>query len=370
MNKSPDAFRTISEVADWLGTPAHVLRFWESKFPQIKPVKRAGGRRYYRPADMLLLGGLKRLLHEDGMTIRGAQKLLREEGIRHVSAMSQPLEGELQADYELDDDAYSDISSAPEPVESRAPEPPLTNGADKSPAPVVLGDEHTADTETVLEGEASAPDNGLADADETPPPDDIEVAPELPFGAPIADNDAVLQTATDPEEAAPLEDDHDDAAYERPAASSAGIPPAMLGGDADGFGREDDLPPRPESAAPLTDDLDPGWYRTEEIDENVEAPASASTEAPDEGIQDLDEGMPEDGADASADAPEDETQSALPPSTYLDADLLLKTAELRAMLLQSRHADPARLAPVIGRVIALRDRMAQGDVRLTRDGSN
>ena len=94
--KSADAFRTISEVAEWLGTPAHVLRFWESKFSQIRPVKRAGGRRYYRPADMLLLGGIKKLLHDDGMTIKGAQKLLRENGIRYVAALSQPLEEDLE----------------------------------------------------------------------------------------------------------------------------------------------------------------------------------------------------------------------------------------------------------------------------------
>ena len=92
MSKSPDAFRTISEVAEWLGIQAHVLRFWESKFSQVKPVKRAGGRRYYRPNDMLLLGGIKRLLHEDGLTIKGVQKILREEGVSHVIGMSQPLD--------------------------------------------------------------------------------------------------------------------------------------------------------------------------------------------------------------------------------------------------------------------------------------
>ena len=93
MAKSPDAFRTISEVSDWLDTPAHVLRFWESKFTQVKPVKRAGGRRYYRPEDMALLGGIKTLLHEQGMTIKGVQKLLREQGARHVSALGpQPLD--------------------------------------------------------------------------------------------------------------------------------------------------------------------------------------------------------------------------------------------------------------------------------------
>ena len=88
MDKSPEAFRTISEVAESLETPAHVLRFWESRFPQIKPVKRAGGRRYYRPADVALLGGIRHLLHDEGMTIRGVQKILREQGVRHVAAMA------------------------------------------------------------------------------------------------------------------------------------------------------------------------------------------------------------------------------------------------------------------------------------------
>ena len=87
MSKSAEAFRTISEVADALDTPAHVLRFWESRFAQIKPVKRAGGRRYYRPADVALLGGIKKLLHEDGLTIRGVQKMLREQGVRHVAGI-------------------------------------------------------------------------------------------------------------------------------------------------------------------------------------------------------------------------------------------------------------------------------------------
>lgn len=91
MDKSPDAFRTISEVAEWLGVQAHVLRFWESKFSQVRPVKRAGGRRYYRPADMVLLGGIKKLLHEDGLTVKGVQKALREQGVEHVSDLSQAL---------------------------------------------------------------------------------------------------------------------------------------------------------------------------------------------------------------------------------------------------------------------------------------
>ena len=94
MDKSPDAFRTISEVAEHLETPAHVLRFWESRFPQIRPVKRAGGRRYYRPSDVSLLMGIKLLLHDEGLTIRGVQKILREQGVRHVAGLS----GEVMGD--------------------------------------------------------------------------------------------------------------------------------------------------------------------------------------------------------------------------------------------------------------------------------
>jgi DNA-binding transcriptional MerR regulator len=101
MDKSPDAFRTISEVADHLDTPAHVLRFWESRFPQIRPVKRAGGRRYYRPADVALLTGIKRLLHDEGLTIRGVQKILREHGVRHVAGLSgEPLPDDIEMDAE------------------------------------------------------------------------------------------------------------------------------------------------------------------------------------------------------------------------------------------------------------------------------
>lgn len=85
MSKSPDAFRTISEASDELGVPQHVLRFWETKFTFIKPMKRAGGRRLYRPGDMAVLRGVKRLLHDDGMTIRGVQKLQREHGIGRVT---------------------------------------------------------------------------------------------------------------------------------------------------------------------------------------------------------------------------------------------------------------------------------------------
>ena len=90
MDKAPDAFRTISEVADELDIPQHVLRFWESRFPQIKPMKRAGGRRYYRPDDVDLLRGIRHLLYGEGYTIRGVQRILREQGPKFVQAVWQP----------------------------------------------------------------------------------------------------------------------------------------------------------------------------------------------------------------------------------------------------------------------------------------
>ncbi len=89
MDKAPDAFRTISEVADDLDVPQHVLRFWETRFPQIKPMKRGGGRRYYRPDDMDLLRGIRHLLYGEGYTIRGVQRLLKDNGVKFVQAVGR-----------------------------------------------------------------------------------------------------------------------------------------------------------------------------------------------------------------------------------------------------------------------------------------
>jgi DNA-binding transcriptional MerR regulator len=87
--KGPEAFRTISEAADELGVPQHVLRFWETKFSFIRPMKRAGGRRFYRPQDITVLSGVRKLLHEEGYTIKGVQRLHREQGLKRlVSAAS------------------------------------------------------------------------------------------------------------------------------------------------------------------------------------------------------------------------------------------------------------------------------------------
>jgi DNA-binding transcriptional MerR regulator len=100
--KSPEAFRTISEVADTLDVPAHVLRFWESKFPQIKPIKRGGGRRYYRPDDVNLLKGIRHLLYTEGLTIKGVQKVLKDQGARSVAqSMVDPVpDAEAMAEIE------------------------------------------------------------------------------------------------------------------------------------------------------------------------------------------------------------------------------------------------------------------------------
>lgn len=87
MDKSPEAFRTISEAADELDLPQHVLRFWETRFSTIKPLKRGGGRRYYRPEDVLLLKGIRHLLYDQGFTIKGVQKILKDQGVRHVAAI-------------------------------------------------------------------------------------------------------------------------------------------------------------------------------------------------------------------------------------------------------------------------------------------
>ena len=89
MEKSPDAFRTISEAAEELDLPQHVLRFWETRFSTIKPLKRGGGRRYYRPEDVLLLKGIRHLLYDQGFTIKGVQRILKDQGGRHVIAVGQ-----------------------------------------------------------------------------------------------------------------------------------------------------------------------------------------------------------------------------------------------------------------------------------------
>ncbi len=131
MEKSAEAFRTISEVSEALDTPAHVLRFWESRFTQIKPLKRAGGRRYYRPGDVALLAGIRQLLHDDGLTIRGVQKILREKGVRHVAALSSAAAFDAPG-FDAPDAGAAD--EAPAPVRAAAPQPATPQPATPQPA--------------------------------------------------------------------------------------------------------------------------------------------------------------------------------------------------------------------------------------------
>ena len=134
MDKAPDAFRTISEVADDLDIPQHVLRFWETRFAQIKPMKRSGGRRYYRPDDVDLLRGIRRLLYSEGYTIRGVQRILKEHGIKSVQGLIDasaaapsfpPMDKAATPEHADEGDDEPDIDAGDEEEEDDVAEPPV-----------------------------------------------------------------------------------------------------------------------------------------------------------------------------------------------------------------------------------------------------
>jgi len=113
MEKSADAFRTISEAAEDLDLPQHVLRFWETRFPQIKPLKRAGGRRFYRPADVRLLAMIRKLLYDEGYTIKGVQRLLKEQGVKVLQeGFAVPAPNELAEAREPPEEEIADAATA------------------------------------------------------------------------------------------------------------------------------------------------------------------------------------------------------------------------------------------------------------------
>ncbi|MBV8796768.1 MAG: MerR family transcriptional regulator [Hyphomicrobiales bacterium] len=119
MEKSPEAYRTIREVADSLDLPQHVLRFWETRFPQIRPLKRAGGRRYYRPDDIERLRLIKRLLYEEGYTIKGVQKLFKEQGVQALSAAAlSPMEPSAEPALAIEPEARSEPGPAAREIRS------------------------------------------------------------------------------------------------------------------------------------------------------------------------------------------------------------------------------------------------------------
>lgn len=135
MSKSIEAFRTIAEVADELGVPKHVLRFWEVKFPQIRPMKRGGGRRFYRPEDLELLRGIQALLHAEAYTIKGVQRILREQGVDQVKAAGRAPAAQAGARGGKKKGAASRQRSAMASPAAAAPQPPPPPAARKvSPA--------------------------------------------------------------------------------------------------------------------------------------------------------------------------------------------------------------------------------------------
>ena len=152
MDKAPDAFRTISEVAEELALPQHVLRFWESRFPQIKPMKRGGGRRYYRPEDIDLLRGIRHLLYGEGYTIRGVQRILKEQGLRTVQSVGQgrpvPLPEPTAEDAETDEaEAKNSVPTVLPPIFSAGgprSAQPLEDDASSALTPDLAGSEVSA----------------------------------------------------------------------------------------------------------------------------------------------------------------------------------------------------------------------------------
>jgi len=157
--KRADAFRTISEVAQWLDVAPHVLRFWESKFHQIKPVKRAGGRRYYRPNDMRLLGGIKTLLHVDNHSIKEAQAILRESGVAHVAGLSRDLPGDEPIERSLYRRRPEEIAV----VATRVPHEAPSTSVEESPAEA---EPLLADLTDTVEPQASGGDESEDAADD------------------------------------------------------------------------------------------------------------------------------------------------------------------------------------------------------------
>lgn len=148
IEKAPDAFRTISEVSETLDVPQHVLRFWEAKFAQVKPLKRAGGRRYYRPDDIDLLKGIRALLYAEGFTIKGVQKVLREQGAKHVAEIGRIGAKAAVAKRDL---APEDVAPMPEPLFGRGtPSMEHVNMSADNPSDKIIAEQRER-LETVLD---------------------------------------------------------------------------------------------------------------------------------------------------------------------------------------------------------------------------
>ncbi len=309
--KSADAFRTISEVADWLGVNAHVLRFWESKFSQIKPVKRAGGRRYYRKADMELLGGIKQLLHEDGLTIKGAQKILREQGVKAVCALSKPV------DFDTDAAEAAPSPDVPTPEQAEAtPTPEPEPEAVPVAAPALTA-------EAVLQPDAEQ--------------QAVSVEDELEHAQRVADalDEALAQAPSQPSLFDEMKRDHGAADGPEAQEHSAKTPPIAP------------LPPLPTDEVTLLED---------EPDEpfcEAEAPAAATFTEPPTGPTYGATGLAEVGsAMDDAELAEPDEGPAIAPLPVPDRTLTEALARIAPGQIQ-----PGSLAPILDRAKALRARM-------------
>ena len=362
MAKSADAFRTISEVAEWLGVQTHVLRFWESKFTQVKPVKRAGGRRYYRPADMLLLGGIRKLLHDDGLTIKGVQKILREEGIAHVADMSPPLDEDTTA--QLDADLVSkpdaDVDAAPKqtPVAEsldQAPEHSRPEAPSPSAATTEQADDAAAALPSFMRGPEPSPD---PDAEVTPR------APDVPTLTPeMGDFDAQPVPAVSEE---PTQPPVASAPPETPGTVSEDVPTTPTEVPAATFAPEpaapDDVQDPPTfnydpSEPPAVVDTPPASpMEAEQADDTPAEPAQSApvADAPPMFAHSPPEPAPEPVATPRprvVDVPDDEGINA----ADFSPSILTRAATLRSLTPEQRDA----LRPLVTQLTALRDQMAR-----------
>ncbi|MDV7144431.1 MerR family transcriptional regulator [Tropicimonas sp. TH_r6] len=361
--KSPDAFRTISEVADWLGVNTHVLRFWESKFTQVKPIKRAGGRRYYRPADMELLGGIQKLLHDEGMTIKGVQKVLRDQGVRAVSAMSKPVEpsdGEPMEENAAPDEIAEPTPlgvETPQPVEAAEAVPPAMNESDavddampaEAPADSMTDESVGVQAKPFVEDEApdaprmeeSALPHTQVDTEAMEPdpeiPASVSEIPPQGVSAMPPDEPAASEAAPEPVAPAPPEAFEETVPAEAEAMAQAPAPEASVQQPETAPSPPPEPAPEPEVASiappePATASPTMPLFsrRLAATDEDVDASAE----------QDIPVRAPE--AKGPIIAP-------LPP-----ADISLTEALDR---LQPLQVSPALLAPIHSRMLALRERM-------------
>ena len=216
MDKAPDAFRTISVVADDLDVPQHVLRFWETRFSQIKPMKRSGGRRYYRPDDVDLLRGIRRLLYGEGYTIRGVQRILKENGIKAVQGL-------------VDEEATPAFAPVPVPVPvpARASEPRVSSAAPimsrpAAKAPVVEEEpEEEAQAEGKEEIEDESEDTDEAEEEEEHDQDDSEEGEEEEAEEEDTDDEDGEEEDSEEEESEDEESEGEEAEPERIAARKA-----------------------------------------------------------------------------------------------------------------------------------------------------